>query len=425
MVSSKNSNVVASGLGFVTSIGNNRSEVKESLLNLRHGLKPVTFLDNPDIPVKVAGLIDGFDVSSPYYQKWTYPESCHIPKELIRGMPPHGVYAYCAIEQALEDAGLTIEDLRDERTALYCASAGSAFLLGHHLQEMQRNRGMRGSPFGVVSTIAGALNFNLGTHFGIRGGNCGFVSACSSSTHAMGFAYDQIALGRVDRVIVVGAEDINAESVLPFSAMRALSNQKDPILASCPFDKSRNGFVASGGAVAVILENASIRRERKGHVYGEVMGWHQTSDGYNPAISEPEGRGLASCMEQLLQATGIRAGDVDYINAHATSTVQGDKSEGIAIQKIFGDNGAHPYVSSTKALTGHPLSMAGAMEAAFCFLAIKEGFIPGAAHLREVDEAMKGLNFPEKTLQEIPEIILSNSSGFGGSNVCLMLKKWT
>ena len=425
MISDKDSQVVVSGLGFISSIGNSRQEVTGSLLDLRHGFEKVEFLENPDIPIRLAGTIKGFQVDSPFYQQWKWPDGYILPKELIRSMPPHGVYAFCALSQALNDAGIVSESMReDSRTALFCASAGSPFLLGHHLSEMRRNRGMRGSPFGVVSTISGTLNFNLGAHFGIRGGNCGFVSACASSTHAIGYAWDQIRLGRVDRVIVIGAEDLNAESVLPFAAMRALSQQSDPRLASCPFDRKRSGFVASGGAVALVLESSLSAASRGATPYGVIEGWFQTSDGYNPAISDPEGRGIESCMRSLLDATSTSLDEITYLNAHATSTVQGDQSEARAITRVFSDAKVFPWVSSTKALTGHPLSMSGAMETAFCLLAAKEGFVPGAAHLDEPDPAAESLRFPKETIRQEVPLILKNSSGFGGSNVSLLIRPW-
>ncbi|MBN2235672.1 MAG: beta-ketoacyl-[acyl-carrier-protein] synthase family protein [Opitutales bacterium] len=425
MSSGTDSRVVVSGLGFISSIGNSKQDVTDSLLSLRHGFEKVEFLENPDIPIRLVGSVKGFEVNSPFYQQWKWPDGYTLPKELIRSMPPHGVYAYCALTQALKDADIGAESLReDTRTSLFCASAGSPFLLGHHLSEMRRNRGMRGSPFGVVSTISGTLNFNLGAHFGIRGGNCGFVSACASSTHAIGFAWDQIRMGRVDRVIVIGAEDLNAESVLPFAAMRALSQQSEPRLASCPFDRKRSGFVASGGAVALILESAASANARGASPYGVIDGWFETSDGYNPAIADPEGRGIEFCMRGLLDATSTRVEDITYINAHATSTVQGDPSEARAITRVFSDANAFPWVSSTKALTGHPLSMSGAMETAFCMLAAKDGFIPGAAHLDEPDPTAQSLRFPDTTLRQEVPVILKNSSGFGGSNVSLLIRPW-
>jgi 3-oxoacyl-[acyl-carrier-protein] synthase-1 len=415
--------IVVTGLGFITSIGNDYATVSQNLRSLSHGLSEVSFLDNPDIPVKVVGSIEGFELDSPYYQKWSYPKEYSIPKNLLRALPPHGVYAYCALEQAISDANLEEEAIRHERTALYCASAGSPFLMHHYAEEMKRNRGMRGSPFGVVSTISGTLNFNLGSYYGFQGGNCGFVSACSSFAHAIGFAMDQIALGRIDRAIIIGAEDLNPTSILPFSTMRVLSSERDPTLASCPFDQKRNGFVGSGGAVAIVIERSDVVAKRtKLDPYGQLAGWAQTSDGYNPAIAEPNGTALQRCMKLALEEAGTAAAEISYVNAHATSTIQGDLAEAGAIYSVFESCDTFPYVSSTKALTGHPLSMAGGMEVAFCLQALKEGFIPGQAHLRAPDPKLPELNIPKETIFEQPKAILKNSCGFGGSNVSIVLK---
>jgi 3-oxoacyl-(acyl-carrier-protein) synthase len=335
------------------------------------------------------------------------------------------VYAFCALEQALADAGLAPAAIAHEpRTGLFCASAGSAMMLHHHLGQMDAARGERGNPMGVVTSICGTLNFNLAAHYGIAGAVCGFVSACASSSHALGYACDEIRLGRLQRVLVVGAEEHNAEAILPFAAMRALSSQSDPELASCPFDIARNGFVGAGGAVVLVVEEASVAASRGARVYAELAGWGQSADGHSVAISHPEGAGLRVAMERALAAAGASPADIDYVNAHATSTPVGDRAEALALRAVFSAAGARPPVSSTKALTGHPLSMAGAMEAAFCALAMAEGFTPGNAHLRTPDPACDGLDLPRAAVGRAPRTALNNSSGFGGSNVCHVLRRF-
>jgi len=249
----------------------------------------------------------------------------------------------------------------------------------HFLNQMYAARGERGNPMGVISSIAGTLNFNLAAHYKISGAVCGFVSACASSSHALGYAMDEIRLGRQRRMLVVGAEDMSAESVVSFSSLRALSNNPDPDTASRPFDSRRDGFVGTGGAVALVVEDADLARERGAHVYAELIGWGQASDGHSVAVSHPEGAGLREAMGRALADARVNTVDVDYVNAHATSTPAGDRSEALALHAVFTSSGAKPRVSSTKALTGHGLSLAGAMEAAFCALAIDEGFVPGAA----------------------------------------------
>jgi len=414
---------VITGLGFVTSIGHDRASVLRSLRELRHGFESVEFFKNPNLPVKVAGTVKGFSFPSPNWRDWRWPEQFSVDRELIRGLAPHGVYAVCALQQALREAGLDRSHLNDGATGLFCASAGSPFMLGHFLGQMRDTRGERSNPMGIVSSVAGTLNFNLAAHYGITGAVCGFVSACASSSHALGYAMDEIRLGRQQRMLVVGAEDMTDESILAFASLRALSNNPDPATASRPFDRRRDGFVGTGGAVALVVESAELARQRGARLQAELVGWGQAGDGHSVAASHPEGAGLRAAMRRALADAKINPSDISYVNAHATSTPAGDRSEALALKAVFTDRGAHPRVSGTKALTGHGLSLAGAMEAAFCTLAVDERFIPGAAHLEEPDPVCAGLDLPRASLDEAPRFVLNNSSGFGGSNVCHVLRR--
>lgn len=414
--------VYITGVGFITSIGNDLATVTESLRDSRHGMVLYPPFQKPDIPVKVAAPIKDFQTDSTDAEDWIFPARYSIRRELLRGMAPHGVYAYCAMLQAVEDAKLTEADYSNEHTGLYAASGGSPFLLGHYLEKMRKQGVMRCQPLGIVASIAGTVNFNLVSHFKIKGSSTGFSSACASSAHAIGFAYDEIALGRQKRMFAVGAEDGNVESILPFAGMRALSIQTDPSIASRPFDVARDGFVGTGGATVVLLESEEEVERRNAKVYCEVAGWGQASDGHNVAISHPDGAGLRVAMQNALNAADITPDQVDYVNAHATSTPIGDLSEARALKTIFGQNPTRPAISSTKALTGHGLSLAGAMEAAFCAVAMREGFMPGSAHITNLDPSCAGLNIIRATLPNRPNVVLSNSSGFGGANVALVFK---
>lgn len=414
--------VYITGVGFITSIGNDLATVTESLRELRHGMELYAPFQKPDIPVKVAAPIKDFQTDTTDAEDWKFPARYSIRRELLRGMAPHGVYAYCAMLQALEDAKLSEADYSNNDTGLYAASGGSPFLLGYYLERLRKFGVMRCQPLGIVASIAGTVNFNLVSHFKIKGASTGFSSACASSAHALGFAYDEIALGRQKRMFVVGAEDGNVESILPFAGMRALSVQTDPAQASRPFDVARDGFVGTGGATVVVLESEEEVERRGSKVYCEVAGWGQASDGHNVAISHPEGTGLRVAIENAFKAADITPDQVDYVNAHATSTPIGDMSEARALKTIFGNAPTRPAISSTKALTGHGLSLAGAMEAAFCAVAIREGFMPGSAHITKIDPACEGLNIIRSTLPNRPNVVLSNSSGFGGANVALVLK---
>ncbi len=414
--------VYVTGLGFITSIGNDAASVTESLRELRHGMELYPPFQKADVPVKVAAPIKDFKTDSIEAEDWVIPARYSIKRELLRGMAPHGVYSYCAMLQAVEDAKLAEADFSNPGTGLYAASGGSPFLLGHYLERMRKHGVMRCQPLGIVASIAGTVNFNLVSHFKIKGASTGFSSACASSAHALGFAYDEIILGRQQRMFVVGAEDGNVESILPFAGMRALSVQSDPSIASRPFDLGRDGFVGTGGATVLVLESEEEVARRKARVYCEVAGWGQASDGHNVAISHPDGAGLLAAIGHALKSTDLTPEAVDYVNAHATSTPIGDISEARALKKVFGHSPTRPAISSTKALTGHGLSLAGAMEAGFCALAIRDGFIPGSAHITRLDPACEGLNIIRATLPQRPNVVLSNSSGFGGANVALLFR---
>jgi 3-oxoacyl-[acyl-carrier-protein] synthase-1 len=415
--------VFITGLGFITSIGNDAATVTQSLRELRHGMTPYPPFQRPDSPVKVAAPVKGFDTDSLDPEDWTYPDRYRPRRETLRGMGPNAFYGWCAMQQAIEDSRLSEADTSNDDTGLYAASGGTPGMLGHLLHRMHTLGVMRCPPLGIVASIAGTLNFNLVAHYKIKGASTGFSSACASSSHALGFAYDEIERGRQKRMFVVGAEDGNMDAILPFAGMRALSLQTDPAKASRPFDAARDGFVGTGGATALVLESESEVARRGASPYCEIAGWGQASDGHNVAISHPEGLGLASAIRHALRVTKLEPAAIDYINAHATSTPIGDISEARAIHAVFGAAGARPLVSSTKALTGHGLSLAGAMEAGFCALALRDGFIPGSAHITNIDPNCADLNILQKTETRQAAHVLHNSSGFGGANVAIVLKR--
>lgn len=408
---------------MITSIGNNVTDVTASLREMRHGIEHYPPFQDPMVPVKVAAPVKGFVTDSNDPEDWTFPERYTIKREVLRGMAPHGVYAWCAMLQALEDAGLEEADISNVETGLYAASGGSPQLMGYMLNRMHKQGVMRCSPLGIVAAISGTLNFNLVAHFRIKGASCGFSSACASSSHAMGYAYDDLVMGRQKRMFVVGAEDGNVDSILPFAGMRALSMQTDLAKASRPFDQGRDGFVGTGGAAVLVLETEDEVARRGAKVYGEFVGWGQASDGHNVAISHPDGEGLRVAMANALRATKTPIESIDYINAHATSTPIGDISEARALKAFFKTPAARPAISSTKGLTGHGLSLAGAMESAFCSIALRDGFMPGSAHITQLDPECEGLNIIRSTLSAQPNVVLNNSSGFGGANVSLVFKR--
>ena len=415
--------VFITGVGFITSIGNDAATVEKNLRELRHGCIAYPPFQKPEVPVKVAAPVREFNTEPDDPEDWTLPARYRVRREVLRSLGPNTLYAHCALQQAIADARLGEADVSNDDTGLYAASGGSPSILARLVNRMHQHGVMKCPPLGIVASIAGTVQFNLVANFKIKGASTGFSSACASSSHAAGFAYDEIALGRQRRMFVVGAEDGNVETILPFAGMRALSLNPDPDTASRPFDAARDGFVGTGGATVLVFESEAEVARRGVTPYAEVIGWGQASDGHNVAISHPEGAGLAAAMRRAFQSAGITAAEVDYINAHATSTPIGDISECKALRAVLGGHAARVAVSSTKALTGHGLSLAGAMETGFCALALREGFTPGSAHITHLDPLCEGLNIPRVTTADAPRVVLNNSSGFGGANVCLVLRR--
>ena len=410
------------GMGLITSIGNDRSSVLTSLHEMKHGIENPPMLQVDESPVKVAGTVKEFEVDSSDPEDWIYPQQYRVPRATLRSFSPHVLYSWCALQQAIEDAHLSEQDIQHPESGLYTSSGGSMRTIHKHFEKMDRRGVMACNPLAIVASIAGTLTFNLVAALGVRGSSTGLVSACASSGHALGTAIDEIRLGRQKRMLVVGAEDCNFESIVPFCGMRALSLETDPNQASRPFDVKRNGFVGTGGSVCLVLETQSEAERRGVTPYARFLGWGQGSDGHNVAISHPQGRGLQDAMTKALRDAQIGPNDIDYVNAHAPSTSIGDASEMKALTSVF-PAPQHVKVSSTKALTGHGLSLSSIMEAAFCCLALKEGFLPGSANVTEPDPELGHLDLLQASSEIQVNRIMSNSSGFGGANVSVVFEK--
>ena len=413
--------VVVTGLGFISSIGNNRAQVLESLLNQRSGVELHPELDLPISPVRLAGTIKGFSFPSEDQTTWQFPGDITLSRKELRSMAPHVVYAHVAMHEAIADAAASPDVVSNVRTGLTSASSGSAMMLYRNMGKMLTKGPLRCHPFSLAASVAGTLNFNLVSNFKIHGASAGLISACSSSAHAFGYASDLIRQDRQDAMFVVGAEDCDLFSILPFAGVRALTRSTDPTKSPCAFDKKRDGFAASGGATVLFLEELEHARKRGAKIYAETLGWGQSSDGYDIVAPEPNGEGLARAMRDALKIAKVAPEEVDYINAHATATPQGDAAESNAIKSVFGNRS--PLVSSTKSQTGHALSGAGALEAAICSLAIKEKFTPVSINITELDPVCEGLRIVTKPIDFAPRTVVSNSLAFGGANVALVLRE--
>jgi 3-oxoacyl-[acyl-carrier-protein] synthase-1 len=411
--------VVVTGLGFISSIGNSRAAVLQSLREGRCGIEVMPELAAANDRVKLAGTVKGFSFPTADPLDWTFPADVQFSRSQLRTLVPNAVFASVAMDEAIRDAQLDPALVSSPQTGLYCASAGSSWMTHVALDSVLTRGPARTSAPTVVTGMPNSLHLNLTAKFAIKGASVGFSSACASSAHALGSACDLIRLGRQKIMFVVGAEDCHPCNILPFASLRALSAQSDPTLAPRPFDVNRDGFIITGGGAALVLEDAEHAAARGATIYAEVKGWGQASDGYDVVAPDPSGNGLARAMSNALQDANLDPSAIDYLNAHATATAAGDLAELNALKTIFtGDK--RPKVSSTKALTGHGLSLAGALEAGICCLALREGFMPASAKIQNLDPACEGISILTKRCDEAPRVTMSNSSGFGGANVALI-----
>lgn len=413
--------VVVTGLGFITSIGNNHAEVLSSLREGRTGIEPMPELIAAKDRVTLAGTVKGFSFPTPDPLDWKFPEGVSFTRTQLRTMTPNAVYAITAMREAIADAKLTTDIISHPDSGLYCASAGSAWMTHIALESVLTRGSARTAAQTVVTGMPNSLHLNLAAHFAIKGASLGFSSACASSAHALGHACDLIRMGRQKIMFVVGAEDCHPCNILPFASLRALSTQTDPALAPRPFDSARDGFLITGGSAVLVLEDEAHARARGAVIQAEVLGWGQASDGYDVVAPDPNGDGLARAMTNALRDAQLQSTDIDYINAHATGTTVGDLAELNALKTVFtGDR--KPFVSSTKSLTGHGLCLAGSLEAALSCIALREQFMPVSANITQIDPACEGVKIITQSVDDVPRTAMSNSSGFGGSNVALVFK---
>lgn len=415
--------IVITGLGFITSVGNAKEQVLESLRLAKSGIGVQEDLPQQEGLPSLAGTIKGFSFPTTQFEDWTYPAGYAISRNDLRSMNPHVLYAWCTMQQAIQDAALSPELVSHPRTGAMCASGGSAWITYENLHVMETAGVYRCYPLALPAGIPGTLNLNLAASYKLKGAVLGFISACASSAHALGYAFDQIQLNRQDVMFVVGAEDCNRFSILPFAGLRALSTRSNPQVTPSPFDADRDGFVVTGGATTLVLEELNHARKRGAKIYAEVLGWGEAADGYNVMAPEPNGEGLVRAMNLALEGAEVAPEAVDYLNAHATGTTAGDLAEIRAVCSVF-KTGRVPSISSTKALTGHGLCLAGAMEAAFTALTLSEGFMPISAKINRLDPAFAGLPILTSPVDSRPVIAMSNSSGFGGANVSLVFRRW-
>lgn len=399
--------VVITGLGIVSSIGNNKQEVTDSL---RNGTSGIEF--SPEYAEK------GF--RSHVHGSINIDTEALIDRKIRRFMGDAAAYNYIAMAQAIEDAGLSDEQVSHPRSGLVVGSGGASHANTVAAADILRDRGIRRvGPYMVPKTMGSTTSANLATAFKIKGVNYSMSSACSTSAHCIGNGYEQIQMGKQDIVFAGGGEELGWEGSLMFDAMGALSSKynETPDKASRAYDADRDGFVISGGGGVVVLEELEHALARGAKIYAEVVGYGATSDGFD--MVQPSGEGAVRCMQLAMETVD---GKIDYINAHGTSTPAGDMKELGAIREVFGAD--MPKVSSTKSLTGHALGAAGVNEAIYSLIMMEEGFLAASANIDNLDEAAGDMPIVMEYQETQIDTAMSNSFGFGGTNATVVMQRF-
>ena len=400
--------VVVTGLGIVSCIGNTKKEVVHNLKNLKSGI-----------------------VKAPEYKEFSFRSLVHgkpnvnleenIDRRILRFMGDGAAFNYIAMKGAIEDSGLDENDISNEMTGIIVGSGGPSTQNFLNAYDLAKSKGARKvGPYMVPRTMSSTNTATLATPFKIKGVNYSISSACSTSSHCIGNAYELIQLGKQNIIFAGGGEELHWTMSVLFDAMGALSSKynETPAIASRAYDSDRDGFVIAGGGGTIVLEEYEHAKSRGAKIYAEITGYGATSDGFD--MVQPSGEGALRCMKQALKTVN---GEIDYINTHGTSTPVGDIKELEAIKELFKDE--IPYLSSTKSLTGHSLGATGVHEAIYCLLMMENNFLCGSANINNIDEVAKNHNILQETIQKDNiQNMMSNSFGFGGTNATLIFSKY-
>ena len=400
--------VVVTGMGIVSSIGNNTQEVLGSLREAKSGISTAEDHVKYGFRCQVQGEpdLDPFEV---------------LDRRTARFMAKGTAWNYIAMEQAIQDGGLEESDIINPRTGIIMGSGGPSTKTIFEAADVTREKGpKRIGPTAVPKAMSSTASAVLGTQFQIKGVNYSITSACATSNHCIGNAYETIQMGKQDIIFAGGSEDLDWSMSNLFDAMGAMSSKFNdtPSRASRTYDANRDGFVIAGGAGVMVLEELEHAKARGAKIYGEITGYGATSDGYD--MVAPSGEGAVRCMQMALATVND---PIDYINPHGTSTPVGDEKEIEAIREVFGDN--CPPISATKSLTGHSLGATGVQEAIYCMLMMNNKFICESAHIDEIDPKFSDMNIVRERQDSVElNTVISNSFGFGGTNATLALSRY-
>lgn len=408
--------VVVTGLGIISPLGKSVPETWANLRQGKSGIARLTHFDTTDYTVQIAGEVKDYDPLQ------------YFDKKEIKCYDPFIQFALIAAREAVKDAGLgNMEGVNRERCGAYIASGiGGISTIEQNIQMLLERGPRKVSPFFLPSSLVNLGTGQVSINFGLKGPNLANVTACAASTHSIGDSYRIIQFGDADIMIVGGAEyPITPLGIAGFSIMRALSTRNDePERASRPFDKERDGFVTAEGAAILVLEDLEHAVKRGARILAEVVGYGFAGDAYHMTAPDPEGDGASRTMRMALKDAGVAPADIDYINAHGTSTPLNDKLETLAIKKVFAEFAHKVSISSTKSMTGHMLGATGAAEAIFSILAIRDSFIPPTINYENKDEECDLDYTPNIGKSKELRYVLSNSFGFGGTNGSLIFKKF-
>ncbi|MDP3877258.1 MAG: beta-ketoacyl-ACP synthase I [Methylobacter sp.] len=402
--------VVVTGLGIVSSIGNNRTEVVDSLKEGRSGIAFADVYQEMGFRSHIHGPIN-IDLDE------------HIDRKIKRFMGDGAAFNYIAMQQAIEDSGLGDDDVSNYRTGLVMGSGGPSTSNIVDAADILREKGIKKvGPYMVPRSMSSTNTACLATPYKIKGVNYTISSACATSAHCIGHAMELIQMGKQDVVFAGGGEEVHWSMSMLFDAMGALSSKYNdtPTTASRPYDETRDGFVISGGGGVLVIEELEHAKARGAKIYAELTGYGATSDGYD--MVQPSGEGAVRCMQQAMATIGDSK--IDYINAHGTSTPVGDTKELEALRTVFGADNV-PLVSSTKSLTGHALGAAGVNEAIYSLLMMEENFLSASANINQLDPGAAGIPIVRERQDNMTlNTIMSNSFGFGGTNATLIFQRY-
>ena len=410
-----NKRVVITGVGAVSPVGIGKEEFWSSLMQGKSGIGPITRFDPSEYATKIAGEVKDFDYS------------LYIDKKEGKRMDRFAHFAVAAAKLAIEDAKLDLEQENKDRIGTCIGSGiGGVETLHDQYKTLFEKGPNRVSPFFVPMMISNMAAGQVSITFGLNGPNTAIVTACASGTNSIGDAFKIIQRGDADVMVAGGTEAaVSPIACAGFCSMKAMSTRnEEPTKASTPFDKSRDGFVMGEGSGIVVLESLEHALARGAHIYAEVIGYGTNADAYHITAPAPDGQKAMECMQLAIEDAGVKPEEVDYINAHGTSTPMNDLNETIAVKKLFGDHAYKLAISSTKSMTGHLLGAAGGIEAIICALAIERSEIPPTINYETPDEGLDLDYVPNVGRKADVNMALSNSFGFGGHNATLLIKKY-